>query len=194
MLFYFSSLKLHDDPSMLTGSDASLNKLFNFLSLSRCGDKESLFFVSRHGLLIYLSRYDKRVEYFFYLLVARKRGENSKLMLYLLKLTTKKLYCEYDGADDDGTQKREMKWFISRHLPSYDISVWNVQALSIHFHCNWSDHTAIEIVSCGTSRILLLLPYILLPDCFILLITCSLIDTSLTSHEKLCFFTAHFTA
>jgi hypothetical protein len=68
---------------------------------------------------------------------------------------------------------------------------WNVEALSIHFHCNWSDHTAIEIVSCGTSLsgicCCYFAVYISKRDCFILLITCPLIDTSLTFLESCVF-------
>ena len=64
---------------MLTGSDASFTKLFNFLSLSRCGDKKSLFFVSRHGLLIYLSRYDEPVEYFFFPFRGEEKGRELKI-------------------------------------------------------------------------------------------------------------------
>lgn len=65
-----------------------------------------------------------------------RSNRESKLMFYLLKVTTKILFSyEYDCADgwkqQKPKQKREMKWFISRHLP-YNIP-WNVKALSIHF-------------------------------------------------------------
>lgn len=74
-------------------------------------------------------------------------------MLYLVKLTTKKIIFIVNMTVP--TMETQKTWNEMIYLSTFTFlryMAWNVEALSIHFTRNWSDHTAIEIVSCGTSR------------------------------------------
>lgn len=102
------------------------------------GDKKSLF-LFRNTVRSFISRY----EAFEFM------SENPNWCFISTKLTTKEIiFYEYDG-ERRWMKHKNVKWndlSLTFDIYLYNIAGNVVKTLSIHFHCNWSDHTAIEIV------------------------------------------------
>lgn len=112
--------------------------------------QEVFVFISKHGLLIYF-----KIWYFLRTRSRKKRSEKNRnwcfiswnWLLYkncfILWIWLRRWMKTKNKQEQHHSTKREMIYLSTF---TFTIIPWNVRALSIHFYCNWSDHTAIGIV------------------------------------------------